>query len=714
MGKAFKFFATSARGTEEVLAQELRQILDTPIEKGRGGASWSGPLETGYKACLHSRVASRVLLQLRMFDAPSPDALYEGMQKIDWSNHLDVARTLAIDAVSTRSQIGHSRFAALKAKDAIVDQFRLRTGDRPSIDTTHPDLRINLHIANDKATVSIDLSGPPLHRRGVGRDGARAPLKENLAAALLMMAGWPEMAKNQVPLLDPMCGSGTLLIEGAWMALGIAPGLHRAFYGFKGWKGHQIETWNKLVREARAHAKEVLATTELQVFGNDRDARTLEIARKNVHKAGLTGIVRFKQSHALDVRAPEDAVPGLLMVNPPYGERLGDLAQLGPLYEGLGDMFRRHYPGWKACILTGHRDLARQVGLKASRKHPVFNGPIECRLLEYPISKTPVVDGGEGPGWRKPSKDAQMFVNRVKKNLKRLRKWAKKNDIHCYRAYDADIPEYNVALDWYDGQIHIQEYARPRSVPVDKAERRLKDVIAVAPEIFGVTNDEVHVKVRSRGRNQYGQLDEQKQFIEAREGGLFFYLNMTDYLDTGIFLDQRKVRAQIQKKAEGKNFLNLFSYTCTASVYAAEGGAKSTTSVDLSRTYLDWGRRNMSLNGLVSARHRFIREDCLEWLAREQRKYDLIYVAPPIFSNSKSMQDTFDVQRDHVEMLRDIARILAPGGEIIFSNPYRQFVMDRESLPGLEIRDISKSILPLDFERNPRIQNTWSIRHQEG
>lgn len=309
---------------------------------------------------------------------------------------------------------------------------------------------------------------------------------------------------------------------------------------------------------------------------------------------------------------------------------------------------------------------------------------------------------------------AEMFANRLRKNLRHLGKWARREGVTCYRVYDADLPEYAVAVDLYEAWAHVQEYAAPPTVDPVLAQTRLTDAMAAIPDAVGMPAGRVVLKVRRRqkGTAQYERQAATGQFHEVHEGGLRFLVNLTDYLDTGLFLDHRPTRELIRSVARGGRFLNLFAYTGTASVYAAAGGAASTTTIDMSSVYLDWARRNMALNGFREGRaHRFVRADCLAWLAAPHpERYHVIFVDPPTFSNSKRMgESTFEVQRDHIGLLQSVARLLARNGLIVFSNNFRHFKMHRSAFPDLTIEDITHSTIPPDFQRNPRIHTCFKI-----
>jgi len=714
------YFATAPKHLESLLADELRALGLAGVTETRGGARFSGSLEVAYRACLWSRVANRVLLPLASFPAGDPDALYAGAHDIPWEDHLALTGTFAVALDTSRSKIDHSRYGALRVKDAIVDRFRSRTGKRPNVDTKQPDIRIHAYLHLDQATLSIDLSGASLHLRGYRREGSAAPLKENLAAAILLRAGWPELAAKGSALLDPMCGSGTLCIEGAMIAADIAPGLLRNYWGMTGWLGHNATAWSDQLNEARDRR-----ATGLQrlgpVRGYDLDSAAIRVALDNLERAGLAGRIHFERQELRDCKPGREDEHGLLVVNPPYGERMGADSDLPAIYSLLGAILRQRFLGWRASMFTGNPDLGKHMGLRAKRYHSLYNGPIECRLLHFEVKESNFVSDRPRPlPPSERSEGAAMLANRLRKNRKNLDKWLRREQVSCFRLYDADLPEYAVAVDVYQGDgtarfINIQEYEAPASIEAKDARRRLREALGVIPEVLDIPEGQVFFKVRRRqkGKAQYERLNTQHRFHQVTESGLKFLANFEDYLDTGLFLDHRDIRRLIGELAAGRHFLNLFAYTGTASVYAARGEALSTTTVDMSRTYLDWASRNLALNGFGNANHRLIQVDCLQWLhtaAEQKRRWGLILLDPPSFSTSKRMSETFDVQRDHVQLIRDTLRLLEPNGTLIFSNNLRRFRMDTATLQGLEIKDISTATLPKDFARNPRIHNCWRIR----
>jgi len=707
------YFATCPKGMEYLLRDELIALGAADVREALAGVHFSGSLETAYRACLWSRLASRILLPLAEFDAATDDALYAGVQTIDWSAHLAAHATLAVDAGTALSKLTHSQYIGQRVKDAVVDQFRQRDGNRPGVDTDEPDLRINLRLRRDRATVSLDLAGTPLHRRGWREEQGAAPLKENLAAAMLLRARWPEMYAQGGALLDPMCGSGTLLIEGALMAADVAPGLKREYFGFLGWQQHDIALWRGLLDEANQRAENGLRGLRSCFFGSDADARIVQTAKRNAQEAGVAGFFTLDKHDAAHVAPPPGYSTGLVITNPPYGERLGEREQMPLLYRALGEALRTRFAGWRAAVLAGDAELGKAMRLHAEKRYTLYNGALETVLLLLDLSPR-----DEAPRELKPlSAGAQMLKNRLEKNVKHLRKRLTREGIYCWRAYDQDLPEYAAAIDVYgraDGQewLHVQEYRAPADVPAETAKLRLREIVRVAGEVLGVPRQRISLKTRERGKggSKYGQFDQRGEFVVVEEGGLMFEVNLTDYLDTGLFIDHRLVRAKLRELAPEKRFLNLFAYTASASVYAAAGGARDTTSVDLSGTYLDWASRNLALNGYTGARHQLIQADAMEFLARERDHFGLIYVDPPTFSNSKRAED-FDVQRDHVRLLNACGDRLGKGGVIVFSNNFRRFQLDRAALEErFDIEDWSAPSIPFDFTRRTDIHGCWLLR----
>lgn len=731
MTESLRYAATCPKGVEPLLAHELRTLGALSVRETRAAVTFEGPLIVAYRACLWSRLASRVLLTLAEFPSATAEELYAGMSGIAWETHVPAEGTMAVDAVGTATGLTHTRFTAQKAKDAVVDRIREKHGTRPSVDFERPDVRVNVRLNRDRAIVSIDLSGTPLHERGYRTPGEQvgAPLKENLAAAVLVRAGWPEVAASGGALLDPMCGSGTLVIEGAMMAADQAPGILRAHWGFSGWLGHDADAWDDLVAEADDRA-EAGRENLPPIMGRDGDASAIAVANACVKRAGFADAVRIEFGDLSSLERPADMSGGLVVTNPPYGVRLGESDTLTGLYALLGERLLAGFEGWRAALLTSDETLAKATGLRSSAAYTLYNGAIETKLYRFEVSSQRVrAEVKRAPEPR--SAGAQQLENRLRKNVRHLGKWARRERVTCYRVYDADLPEYAIAVDLYEGALanageryaHIAEYAPPATVDPQTAEARLTEAIEVVGEVLEVPRENVAVKVRTRqrGTSQYEKQAERGEFVQVAEGGLHVLVNLHDYLDTGLFLDHRPVRAMIREMANGRRFCNLFAYTGVASVYAAAGGATAVHTVDLSANYLDWARRNHTLNGFEegSGGVRFFRTDALRWLAEERRRveagvadaYGLVYCDPPTWSTSKSMTSrNLDVQRDHVTLIDDCAALLAPDGVLVFSTNMRTFKMDYEALAPLVIEDVTASTIPPDFARTPRIHHCFLIR----
>ncbi len=780
----YQLFATTPKAMESILTDELRALGVNHIKATLAGVAFQGDLETAYRACLWSRTANRILLVLSSFEVKTQEDLYNGVQKIDWFEHLNPEDSLAVSFSAKNSEaINNTHFGALKVKDAIVDQMRDKFQVRPSINTEQPNIRINVYLNGENAQLSLDLSGESLHRRGYRDVNIKAPMKENLAAAMLLRSGWPQIAKQQGSLIDPMCGSGTLLLEGAMIAADYAPGLLRDYFGFIGWKKHDAQCWKKLRAEAEQRKK--IGMEKLPVIvGFDQNRQTVNTALAHVANAGLQHKIHIERRDIEDAEPAESWKPGLLICNPPYGERLGDEQETAELYKKFGETLKAHFIGWKAAMIISNPELGFRLGIRSQKPVTLFNGALECKLLRLDIeernffipkartqeeritqaletskaqeqriaeaAETRPAPQAETTGTDMPAdKEASIsiagndiaepvaaemfaymdvgkgrelgavsFANRLKKNLKKLSNWAKQNRISCYRVYDADLPEYAVAVDIYQGAetwVNVQEYEPPKSIDQHKADQRLAGLLAEIPRVLGVPSDQVFLKIRRKQKStdQYEKHGDQGRFHIIEEGGCKLLVNFEDYLDTGLFLDHRPIRMMIQQQAKGKSLLNLFAYTGSATVHAAMGGAKSTTTVDMSNTYINWAKKNLALN-VTQGDHEFIQADCLEWLATEaeqpSKHYDLIFLDPPTFSNSKRMDEPFDIQNDHVQLINNAISLLSPGGVLYFSTNFRRFKIDKQALSDLIVEDISAATIPEDFARNPKIHYCWRIK----
>ncbi len=705
--RQYRLVASCAAGLEDLVVGEVESFAGSEVTTSKGVVSWLGTLESGYRSCLWSRFASRIFLQLGHFQISNEEMLYSGCRLLAWEQHMELDTSFAVDCtLSGDTPLGHSRFAALRLKDGLVDSFRERVGERPSVDTDHPDIRFHLHIEANLATVSLDLSGESLHRRGYRVTGCLAPLKETLAAALVARSGWLE-SDPATTLLDPFCGTGTLLIEAALMFGDSAPGLSRSSFGFMGWSQHDARLWKNLVEEAVLREEAGFSRKWPLFLGYDADPKVVAAARKNIEKAGLEDFIRVKQAELARLQPPSHT--GLLLSNLPYGERLSETEEVGYLYRAYGRIVRERFGDWKVGVFIANSDLIDSFSLSWAKKFRLYNGSLPCRLLIGSAPDTP-----ENPfTWRLTGVQGESeFANRLGKNMKKLLKWSEKEGITCFRIYDRDLPDYNISIDLYGKWIHVQEYAPPKSIDSELASARFAHALQCIREVLGARRERIFIKTRRRqkGSEQYQQKDNRKKMYEVRERDCYFLVNFTDYLDTGLFLDHRPLRQRIASEASGKKFLNLFGYSGTASVHAAMGGAQTTTTVDLSANYLHWTRMNLSLNGFAEYFHTTIKADCLQWLEENQAQYDLIYVDPPTFSNTKKENRIFDIQRDHLRLLKLAMEHLEPEGMLIFSTNFRKFSLNEEIADLFTVKEITKETLPFDYSRNPGIHQCWELR----
>ena len=729
----YQLFATTPKAMEGILANEIQALGGQNVQQKMAGVTFQGDLAMAYKACLWSRTANRILLLLGSFEVKSQQDLYDGIQYVDWSEHLNADDSLAVSFSSKNNPaINNTHFGALKVKDAIVDQMRAKFGSRPNVDTERPNIRVNVYLHNDTAQLSLDLSGQSLHKRGYRDINITAPIKENLASAILLRAGWPEIAQQGGSLIDPMCGSGTLLLEGALIAGDIAPGLLHDYFGFIGWKQHDPALWQSLLDAAQQRREMGLSKLPV-IAGFDQDRRTAAAALQHIDNAGLAGKIHIEKRDISDASAAESWAKGLIVCNPPYGERLGDEEQAALLYRQFGEVLKDRFTGWQAAIIIGNPELGFKLGIRSQKPITLFNGALECKLLRFTVEESAFFEPKTHSQQERiehisrraqtgqVDSQAEMFANRLRKNLKKLAKWAKQQHIHCYRLYDADLPEYAVAIDVYQGEqtwVNVQEYESPKTVDPIKANQRLAGAMAAIPQVLEIPAEQVLLKIRRKQKStdQYEKLGDSRHFHVVEESGCKFWVNFEDYLDTGLFLDHRPIRLLIQQQAKGKRFLNLFAYTGSATVHAAIGGAVSSVTVDMSNTYLDWARRNFVLNG-IDGDHKVIRANCLEWLAeqasaKQKTQFDLIFLDPPTFSNSKRMDEAFDIQKDHVPLIRNAAALLSPGGILYFSTNFRRFKMDQDALSDLVIEDISRKMIPEDFARDAKIHYCWKIHNK--
>ncbi len=724
----YHYFVSSAPNTEDLLADELRALGFSSVKPLGRGVEAQGTLTEGYKACLWSRIAVRVYLRLYTGKVESGEELRGYSASLRWEDQFSPDTTISVTARVKNSFIENNDYAALLVKDGIADRFTHTLGKRPSVSKKDPGLRFYSFIEDTSVSFYVDLAGDSLHERGYRRGRTEAPLKENVASALLYRMNWPEIAAGHTFFVDPLCGSGTLVIEAALIALGLPPRTNREQYGFHRWYGHKKGEWSNLVNDAKMRTSRVLETENnlpYRFFGFDRDGKAVHMAAENCRRAGLEGVVRFSQCElgSLGSRLPHSVerqsdLPksGLIITNAPYGERLGEGEDLRSLYQLLGRICKRYFTGWDAGVLTAETVLGRAVGLRAHKIHSIQNGPIACKLYHFSIADEnkfrPFIPIPAGRNAHHKS-HIDDFSNRLEKNRKKLEPWLEKNNITSYRLYDADLPEYAVAIDIYDSTyLHVQEYEPPPMIDRGKRFSRLAEIVENAPDLTGIAGENMYVKVRRRMKQnrQYYRFAKTEEYIPITEGEFTFLINLEDFVDTGLFLDARFVRDKIRSLCGGKSFLNLFCYTATGTVYAAAGGARSSLSIDSSNTYISWAKRNFDQNNIAAGAHRLAREDCFSWLYGSKETFDLIFLGPPTFSNSKSRKETFDLQRDHVSLLKSAAEHLNPEGRILFLSNTKNFKMDEEGIRTFaDLVDITRETFPADFERSSGSFHCWEL-----
>ena len=700
------YIALTSAGIEPLLADELSQLGATNVHHKMQAVYFSTDFATAIKICLWSRLSTRILKHLADIKGNSKDEIYNGVLGLDWPMYFVKSKAFSVEFVGTDKSIRNTQFGALIVKDAVVDNLREEMGKRPDVDKENPDIRIQARLFKGKCSIYLDFSGPSLHQRGYRVEQGAAPLKEHLAAAIIKRSGWDQ----ESPFVDMFAGSGTLLMEAANIHMRKAPGLNKNKFPFQKYPEFNQDKFESIKHQASLEEKE--STTEF--IGFEISKYVLDKAQSNIAKAGLSDVISIGQQDAANAAVSKTIKPGWIVSNPPYGERIGDSVSLISLFKKLGFNFKKNYVNWQVSLLTGQPLLLKLLRLQKKKEFKLKNGPIETLLTNYELTPQQC-DMPEGVSQDSYflSKDGQAFSNRVDKNMKKLSKWAKKANVEAYRVYDADIPEYNVAVDYYDGRVVVYEYQAPKTVDQKMAEMRLLDVISILQQKFNLAAEGFSLKVRKsqKGKQQYEKESSQHSRFSIAEYNARFYVNIHDYLDTGLFLDHRQTRQLFSTWTKDKTVLNLFCYTGSVSVHSALAGASKVTSVDLSNTYLDWAEDNFKLNHIDRRAHEFVRADCLEWLARTRNKFDMVFLDPPSFSNSKRMDRTWDVQRDHVEILELVKNCLTPGGTVLFSNNLRNFKLDEENVVelGFDIKDIKNQTLPEDFQRNSKIHHCWKL-----
>lgn len=721
------FFATSAANQGDLIAQEARNAGSTDVRMTSSGVEFIGDLATGYRFCFQSRISSRLLMGLFIDeDIQSDDELYEATKSLEWENYITPDKTFKVSCTTQNCRwIQNNHYAALKVKDGICDRIKEKFNDeRPNIEINDPDIGIHIHIEGDLVKWYIDFSGENLSMRGYRGEQTDALLKEHLAAALLYRTDWKKtlLDGTTAPLYDPFCGSGTIVVEAALMASDTDPGLLRKKpYAFQKLWNYDEKLFDEIKQEAIERRNKALKERNIQIFASDKSRFAIEVSKAAALKAGVMDLIEFSVTSFEDIETPP-AERGYIVADPPYGERM-KVEEIDKLYSSIGEELQNVFKGWKATILTGNSELLSNIDMKPERTNALWNGPILCQAAHYTVFTDEEREERIQKAKEKKearlnaplSEGAQMAFNRIKKNMAEIIPLMEKEGVTCYRLYDADMPEYNAAIDIYEGKwIVLSEYQAPDTIDPDKAEERLNELIYATERATEIDIENIYVKQRSKqkGNNQYKRLATSNHQYIARENGVKFLVNFADYLDTGVFLDHRPVRKMIQEMANGKRFLNLFCYTGTATLNAIKGGAISTDSVDASNTYLAWMEKNLELNGFSTTMGNFLyKSDAIDWLWDTYDRYDLIFCDPPTYSNSTDRR-SFDVQRDHLRLLKAAMMHLAPGGTLIFSTNYTKFKFYEEVYDEYIVEDITEKTIGEDFKRNPKIHKCYLLKNK--
>ncbi|HEY1785219.1 MAG TPA: bifunctional 23S rRNA (guanine(2069)-N(7))-methyltransferase RlmK/23S rRNA (guanine(2445)-N(2))-methyltransferase RlmL [Pirellulales bacterium] len=735
----FPLIAKTFFGLEGVLAQELKALGAADVSTGRRMVSFTADQALVYRANLWCRTAVRILKPIAQFtvDAAAADpyrSLYAQVQQIDWQTHLRPTGTLAIDPVVHGRLLTNSLYAAQVAKDAIADWFRDRFGERPSVDRVQPDLRINLHVSGDRATIYLDASGQSLHKRGYRRQAGEAPLNEVLAAGILRLTGW----NGDAPLVDFLCGSGTLPIEAALIARNVAPGLIRDDFGYRRWLDFDAALEAAVIDEARQAARPAESVAP-RIFGSDLDPAAIAAARENAVRAGVAADVQFQVANFENFEPP--ATHGTIVLNPPYDQRLR-VAGVGAFYRRLGNVLARRWQAYDAWVLAGNLEAAGQFGIEPAASYPLFNGPIECRLLRFEArdaagpptgdSDAAVSRPAEQTGAARSS-PAAALRSRLTRMGKHWDRWARRQGIGCYRIYDCDLPEVPWTIDRYEDRLYIIEHDRPHGRSPLEHRGWFDELVEVVGQALDVPAERRYAHLcdpQSTGRNrESGQTRDNERFVAAEEGcRVEVDLGRRD--DTGLAPDLRTLRQHLAVEAAGRRFLNLFGRSGAATVFAARGlgvarganpeeGARNgmgkarlTVTVEPSTGLARWARYNFELNGLAKPDHVIVEADPLEWIERlaaaGATPFDLALVAPPAGFHRRQDSRAWNPREEYRQLLAGVHRLLAPQGRVYFVSTVRRFRLDPADVPWASTRDVTAQLLPADCRAKPSFR-CWSL-----
>lgn len=683
--------------TDDLVADELTaRGLDV---KGRalGWVTAEGSLRDAYESLLWTRVGDRVVWVLDRDETPTADAFRSLVARIPWNSLLYPGMSVRVDVSGKMHWVKDTRFAGQLVMDAIRDQADAAGRPRPEYDAAEPAVRVAVRFGRGTADIGVTLNLTPLNQRGYRTEGGVAPLRETLAqvmiARLKVDASVPEV------IIDPCCGSGTLLIEAAMRLMNRAPQVQRPASRLSKWLGLESISWTELVADAKSQERPL----RTRCVGYDIDDDAIARARENIERAGLSDAIQVTYGDVYDLTPTADLTEGTgwILANPPYGTRLGRGQDLPELYFTLGERAKQ-WAGSQLGVITSEPELSQSMRLRPKKKWTMQAGGQRLTISQFVLGENPVTEAADSVQ-SAPPEAVLGLLNRLSKNLDKRAKLLKENVIDCYRIYDADLPEFNVVIDRFGDYLHIQEYRPPKTIDPKKASERRQLIRQWVPKHLGIPLKNAVYKERFRqtGATQYEKGDA-PLWVDVAENGLNFEVNLTTYTDVGLFLDHRPLRRWLMAECKGLHVLNLFCYTGALSVAAAKGFARTVTSVDASNTYLNWAEDHFAKNGLNPKHYEFLRANILEWISdRPEPLYDLILLDPPTFSNTKASEITLDIQRDHLQLLLDTSQWLMPGGSIYFSSNARGFQLDPAVGSHFRVEDLTKRSIDADFDRAP-------------
>ena len=706
-----------------MLVKELIGLHCKRVELARGGASFSGAYADGLRACLWSRVATRIQMELVRTSAHSADTLYAGVYKVPWEKIIAPGATVAMHAGGQNAALRNTQFTAQKVKDAVCDRIAREQGARPDVDSADPDFPIDISIYRDRAIVYLNLAGPALHRRGYREPGVQveAPLKETLAAGMLLAAGWDAMASDGAGFADPMCGSGTLPIEAALIATNTAPGLLRERWGFESYLRHDPTRWSQLVEEARA-ARITPAELDMRILGGDVNAEAIEVARADAERAGVADLVEFFVDDAANLgkrftygRSMEG---GLVACNPPYGYRLNAGESLTGVYAALRAGISQLDGSWQLSVITPDAGIDTGLGRVPHTVMPCHNGPLDTSLRIYNLGNVPNAIAvtslsGSNHNIAVAERASEQFAARFRKVAKERAKWALTSGVSSYRVYDADLPDYAFSVDLFrrvgdDATlVRVEEHRAGSGVDLEKANRRFSDGLAIIAAVLDIPDDCLFFKRASQKR---GALASEAFWTDVREAEFAFEVDLGSQRECGLPLDMRPVRELIRAEAAGKRFACLLAHAGAPTTYAAAGGAASTVTVDSSKVFLDQAQRVVRANGFGGREHVFTCTDALEWAAGQVEAgevFDLVFCDLSAFPKPKGPE----AEAGYLPMLEAAARLLAPGGKLLLTCRDRRFKLPDESFgrPDMSARDITANTIGHDFSRTPKVHRAYIV-----